>query len=320
MRIAVLGCASVAERLMIPAIKSAGVFELTAIASRNISKAEAFTKKFGGEPLGSYEALIDRPDIDAVYIPLPTGLHADWAGKALASGKHVLLEKSLASNLSEVLDLVALAKKNNLALWENFMFEHHSQMQFITSKINDGTIGELRCVRAAFGFPPFPDKENIRYKKALGGGALLDAGAYTVKISQLILGKGLEVKAANLAYDNEHGVDMFGGAFLSNQHGLFSEIAFGFDNYYQCSLELWGSKGKLTADRVFTAAPGVQPKVVIEKQNERHELTLPADNHFVKILKVFHESIIANQYESNHEKLISQAKIIQNIFDYANRK
>jgi dTDP-3,4-didehydro-2,6-dideoxy-alpha-D-glucose 3-reductase len=319
-KIGVLGCASVAERLMIPAINASGVFKLAAIASRDLTKAESFAKRFGGEPLGSYEALIGKAGIDAVYIPLPTGLHAEWAAKALAAGKHVLIEKSLASNLTEVTDLVALAKKNKLALWENFMFEHHSQMQFIHSKITDGAIGELRCVRASFGFPPFSDKNNIRYKKSLGGGALLDAGAYTVKISQLILGMELEVKAANLMYDDELGVDIFGGAFLSNQRGLFSEVAFGFDHFYQCNLELWGSLGKLTAERVFTAAPGFQPKVVLEKQNERYELTLPADNHFVEILKVFHEAIVSNQFETNYDKLISQAKIIQNIFDYADRK
>ena len=308
-----------AERLVIPAIKASGVFELAAIASRSMEKAQAWTSRFGGEPLGSYEALVEHPGIEALYIPLPTGLHAEWAARALRAGKHVIVEKSLASNLSEVTALVELARQQDRALWENFMFEHHSQLQFIRGKIQDGTLGELRCIRASFGFPPFSDPGNIRYDKALGGGALLDSGAYTVKISQLLMGSGLEVKAASLVYPSGAAVDIYGGAFLCRPDGLFSELAFGFDNYYQCSLEVWGSKAKLTADRVFTAAPGFQPRVIIERQNERQEHTLPADNHFVNILRVFHEAIASGQFAANYEKLMEQATLLQKIYDHAHQ-
>lgn len=308
-----------AERLVIPAIKASGVFELAAIASRSMEKARSWTSRFGGEPLGSYEALVEHPGIEALYIPLPTGLHAEWASRALRAGKHVIVEKSLASNLGEVAALVELARQQNRALWENFMFEHHSQMQFIRQKIGDGAIGELRCIRASFGFPPFSDPGNIRYDKELGGGALLDSGAYTVKISQLLMGAGLEVKAASLVYPAGAAVDIYGGAFLSRPDGLFSELAFGFDNFYQCSLEAWGSKGKLTAERVFTAAPGFQPRVIIERQNERQEYTLPADNHFVNILRVFHEAIASGQFAANYEKLMEQATLLQKIYDHAHQ-
>jgi predicted dehydrogenase len=123
--------------------------------------------------------------------------------------------------------------------------------------VDGGQIGELRCVRASFGFPPFPDAGNIRYQPELGGGALLDVGAYPIKISQILLGENLSVTAAKTFVDSEKCVDIWGGGFLSQNDGpLFSEIAFGFDHHYQCGIELWGSRGKLTANRLFTAPPG----------------------------------------------------------------
>ncbi len=307
-----------ARRLVIPAIKGSGVFDLAAIASRDESKAAACCREFGGVPIGSYDALLEREDIEAVYIPLPTGLHAEWAGKALRAGKHVLVEKSLAAGMQEVEDLLGQAAQANRALWENFMFEHHSQFAYIRRQLDEGAVGEIRSLRASFGFPPFQDADNIRYSHALGGGALLDAGAYTVKVAQLLLGTDLSVKGASLVVPEGAEVDIYGGAFLRRPDGCFAELAFGFDHFYQCELEIWGSKGKLTADRIFTAPPGFQPTVVIERPNETHRITLPADNHFIRILQVFHRSVITGEFPSNYEILRNQASLLHNIQLHAN--
>ncbi len=313
-----LGCASVARRLVIPAIKSSGVFELAAIASREMTKAAECCRQFGGEPLGSYDALLEREDIEAVYVPLPTGLHAEWAGKALQAGKHVLVEKSLAANLAAAERLLVQAATARRALWENFMFEHHSQFAYIRRQLSEGAVGEIRSLRASFGFPPFQDEGNIRYSRALGGGALLDAGAYTVKVAQLLLGADLEVRGASLVIPDGAEVDIHGGAFLCRPDGCSAALAFGFDHFYQCELEIWGSKGKLTADRIFTAPPGFQPTVVIERPNETRRVTLPADNHFIRILQVFHQAVVSGEFPSNYEILRNQASLLHNIQCHAN--
>ena len=124
--------------------------------------------------------------------------------------------------------------------------------------VEDGRIGSLRLLRASFGFPPL-DKDNFRYDPTLGGGVLIDAAAYMVKVSQFWLGGNLKVKAATLNYVN--GVDIHGGAYLTGENGEISEVAFGMDNFYQCNYELWGSEGKITADRAYTAPPGFKPKI-----------------------------------------------------------
>ena len=146
---------------------------------------------------------------------------------------------------------------------------------------------------------------------------MLDAGAYTVKAAQFILGKGLKVKGAHLVYDQTLDVDIYGGAFLSNENGLFAELAFGFDNFYQCNFEIWGSEGKLIANRAFTAAPGFKPTVIVEKQDEQTTHTLAADNHFVNILSEFHKVIIDKKFDHHYEALQDQARLLQNIFTHA---
>ena len=322
LRIGVLGCANIAKRMMIPAIRSMEEWELAAAASRSLEKAKRFAEKFNCEPVEGYEPLLEREDINAVYIPLPNGLHYEWGMKALGKKKHCLVEKPMACDYASAKHMVETARQHQVSLFENFMFVYHSQHDFIREKLKNNEIGEIRCFRSSFGFPPLP-RDNIRYDKTLGGGALLDAGGYLLKACQLILGEDppLTVPAAYLKMDPGTGVDIYGGAFLRNREGLFAQIAFGFDNFYQCNYEIWGSKGKITAHRAFTAGPGIKPKVVIEKQDKYDEFLLPPDNHFVNILKAFYRSITQKDAyrEEEYRQILLQAALLQEVQDNAGK-
>jgi dTDP-3,4-didehydro-2,6-dideoxy-alpha-D-glucose 3-reductase len=314
--IGVLGCANIAERFMIPAIISLNQhFNLIGIASRNLEKAAQFAEKANAKPYNSYEELIDDPLVDAVYIPLPNALHAQWIEIALGLGLHVLVEKSMACSYEEVRELNKIAKARSLVLLENFQFRFHTQLAFIKKILHEGTIGELRCMRSSFGFPPFPNENNIRYQKELGGGALLDVGAYPIKLSQIFLGENIDVKEANLYFDENKGVDIWGGAYLKQRDGvLFSEIAFGFDNFYQCNLELWGSKGKIYTNRIFTASPEHEPIIELETMAGKEMIKLPVDYHFKNMLMHFYDLIISkkgikNEYLQN----VNQARLIEEL-------
>jgi len=312
MNIGVLGCANIAMRSVIPAIKSISDFNLIAVASRTLNKATEYADKFQCEAIEGYDNLISRKDIDAIYIPLPTGLHLEYVNKCLESGKHVIAEKSLGMNYTEVDTMVNLAKEKNLLLMENYMFEYHSQHKLVFDLIKNNEIGELRLFRSSFGFPPLP-KENFRYNKVLGGGSLLDAAGYPIKAAQMFLGTDVIVKASNLFIDNTLDVDIFGSAYISGSTSVAAQIGFGFDNFYQCNYEIWGSKGKITALRAFTPHPDYSPKIVIEKDNHRQEFPVPADNHFVNILKEFHRAIKEKDFESHYHKLLNQAKLQEEI-------
>lgn len=319
LRMGVIGCANIAWRAMIPAMIECSDVQLVAVASRSKAKAQKFADRFNCDANVRYQDILARDDIDAVYIPLPIGLHYEWVLKAFEYNKHVIVEKSLSHNFECAKEMIREARNRNLGLIENFMFIFHSQHQFVKDKIEKGEIGEIRSFRSSFGFPPL-DEDNIRYNKELGGGSLLDAGAYTLKASQLFLGEDLKVQAASLKTDEKYCIDIFGGAFLKSGNGLFAEVAFGFDNYYQCNYEIWGNKGKITTERAFTAGPGCQPRIVVEKQNEKHEYTLPSDNHFVNILKEFSKSISDNIFEPHYIAMYNQARLVDEVFDCAKKK
>lgn len=311
-RVGVLGCASIAKRMVIPAVEECESTSLVKIASRAEDKAKTWSAQYGCGHAKSYDDLLADPDIDIVYIPLPTGMHYEWIMKSLEAGKHVLAEKSIAQERKFVEEIVGYADKKNLAVFENFMFKHHPQFDFVKQQVAEGAIGRLTLLRSSFGFPPFKE-DNIRYRQELGGGALLDAGAYTCMATQMFLGKGIQVVGSTLCIDSRYDVDTLGAAQLQNSHNQIAQLAFSFDNYYQCSIELWGTKGKLTMERSFTAGPGIRPRVVIETQDERKEYTLPAANHCRLLLSAMTDSLDKGDWSKETETILQQARLIDDI-------
>lgn len=315
-RIGVLGCANIAERFILPAIIDSDLFELVGVASRSKDKADSFSNTFNTKAYYSYDSLL-QSNLDAIYIPLPNGMHYEWIKRALNKKLHVLVEKSMACDLDEVKELNQLARDNGLALVENFQFRFHRQLKFIQNQIKLGYLGEIKLLRSSFGFPPFEDQDNIRYQKTLGGGALLDAGAYTIKVSQIFLGEEIYVDSANLTTPHNKEVDIWGSAFIKQKNGyLTAQIAFGFDHFYQNTLEIWGSKGKLTASRIFTAGPGVQAKVTIENRDGIEAINLPEDNHFLNMLDHFSKLInTGNGLDDEYSQNINQARLIKELVE-----
>lgn len=317
LRVGVMGCANIAVRTVIPTMKAMDTFEVVSVASRSGDTAKKHASMFNCKAVEGYEALMNDPSIDAIYMPLPTGLHEEWVLKTLDAGKHILVEKSLAMNYASAQTMVEKAKSKNLLIMENFMFLYHKQHQVILDMIADGEIGEIRSFRSSFGFPPLPE-DNFRYNRALGGGALLDAAAYTVRASQLFLGNDISVQAACLNSTGRGDVDIYGGAFLSTPNGAFSEVAFGFDNFYQCDYEIWGTSGKITAKKAFTPKPNEKPKMILEKQDSYKEVLLSSDDHFKNILSEFRACIETGKFDSKYDEILNQSRLIQELYDVAN--
>jgi predicted dehydrogenase len=180
--------------------------------------------------------------------------------------------------------------------------------------LGQNEIGEIRCFRSSFGFPPFDLKSNIRYQSPLGGGALLDSGAYTLRATSFMCGSGFEVRAAQLMNHEFFNVDWYGGAFLShNETGLISEIAFGFDNYYQCNYEIWGSTGRIVSTRAFTAKSDFSPIILLEKNGETKEIVLPPDNHFVNMIRHFVQIVEKRCFETEWKQLLEQSNLVSQL-------
>ncbi|MFO7722450.1 MAG: gfo/Idh/MocA family oxidoreductase, partial [Bacteroidales bacterium] len=172
--------------------------------------------------------------------------------------------------------------------------------------LDDGTIGELRHFSAMFGFPPLPEG-NFRYDMQIGGGVLMDAAGYPLRAAFNYLGDHLEVTGATLHADPQTGTLMWGSAYLSGKEsGVGASLAFGFDNFYQCRTEFWGSKGKLTMLKAFTPKADEAPEILLEFQGSNEIIKAPADNHFISALKECHAIIQHPERRSRHYHNILQ--------------
>ncbi|MFG2044490.1 Gfo/Idh/MocA family protein [Dactylosporangium sp. NPDC048998] len=291
-RFGVLGCADIARRRMLPALLADPEVRLVAVASRDAAKARTFTDRFGGEPVGGYDALLERTDVDAVYLPLPAVLHAEWIRRALLAGKHVLAEKPLTTDHASAAALVELARERGLLLFENAMFLRHSQHEAVRGMVAGGAIGELRQFASAFTIPPKPPTD-IRYQADVGGGALLDVGFYPIRAAAHFLGPDLAVTGAVLRVDPMHRVVVSGSILLHTPDGVAAHLTFGMEHSYRASYELTGSTGRLSLDRVFTPPADFQPVVHVERQDHREELVLPADDQFANVVRLFAGALTA---------------------------
>jgi len=288
LRIGVLGVADIAVRRTLPALRTlAGRGVLTAVAGRDPRRAAAVTATYGGTPYGSYQALLDSPEVDAVYVPLPGGLHGEWVDRALTAGKHVLVEKPLATDLPTTVRLLNTASARGLVLAENMTFPHHPQHAAVGRLVAAGAIGELRTVDAVFTVPPRPDGD-IRYQAALGGGSLLDQGVYPIRAALMHLPGGLRVTDAMLRHDPVRDVDLGGSARLTAATGAQARVTFGMDGEYRCSYELIGTTGALHVERAFTPAPDHLPQVWLHPvSGPARRIPLDAADQFARCLDDF---------------------------------
>ena len=157
--------------------------------------------------LGSYQAMLDHPDIDAIYISLPNSLHAEWTIKAAEAGKHVFCEKPLAVTAAEGRQMVEACRKADVLLFEAFVFMHHPQSRRLKEIIAAGEIGTLRHINAGMTFV-VNDPSNIRLIKALGGGSIYDGGVYPITFSRFIAGNDPISVQAHMRFDAQAGVDV----------------------------------------------------------------------------------------------------------------
>jgi NDP-hexose-3-ketoreductase len=298
-RVGVLGCANIAWRRTLPAFEASTTATVVAVASRDPRKAERFAVRFGAAPVVGYTALLERTDVDAVYLPLPTGLHAHWVTEALRAGKHVLAEKPLATTASEAAGLIDLAAERDLVLMENRMFAYHTQHEEVRKLVANGELGELRTMHAAMTIPPLPD-DDPRYRAELGGGALLDVGFYPLHAALLLLAEPLRVVGADLYRHPERDVDVRGAVLLRDANGVTAHLTFGMEHSYRTAYELTGSQARLVLERAFTPPSWWQPVLRIESQDRVEHRTLPADHQFLASVNAFTAAVVDGTRPRDH--------------------
>ena len=227
LKLGILSTARIA-RSFVQGVAPSRQVSVAAVASRNFEKAEEFKATFSlPRAHRSYEALLADPDIEAVYIPLPNGLHAEWSIKALEAGKHVLCEKPLAADAGEASAMFAAAHANGVHLVEGFPYLSQPQTLRMRELLTAGAIGIPRFIQASFAFT-LKDPANVRWDRKLAGGALMDIGVYPLSLIRIIAQeKPARVFASALF--TESGVDRALSATLEFNSGLTGQLACSFD-------------------------------------------------------------------------------------------
>lgn len=277
--------------------------------ARERAKAQTFIDQYGGDIVVGYSNLVSSDLIEAAYIPLPPALHFKWAKKALEAGKHVFVEKPCTTCLEDTDELIRIAGEKGLALHENYMFIYHEQLKALDEIVKSGEIGDVRLYRICFGFP-LRQLNDFRYNKALGGGALLDAGGYCMKYANYLLGGNAKVVTAQANDIEGFEVEMYGSATMINDNGTVAQLAFGMDNDYKCDIEIWGSKGTTTSSRILTAPAGFVPTYTIKKNQDIETRELPADDAFLKSIERFVDCINCEQIRKEEYIILHTQEIL----------
>ena len=184
----ILGCARIAATALIPGIQGSSNGEVLAVASRDLEKAREYARKFDiPRTYGSYEELLDDPEVQAVIVPLPNSLHREWTIKAARRGKHVLCEKPIACSSAEAREMANACRENHVLLMEAFAQRFHPQYATVREWIQQGRIGKILRISASMSRSSYPP-DDIRMASSLGGGALMDLGCYCINTARYLIG------------------------------------------------------------------------------------------------------------------------------------
>lgn len=258
-------CTARINRALIEPLRASPRSELFAVASRGIDRAQAYADEWNiPRAHGSYDDLLNDPDVDVIYNALPNTLHAEWTVKALDAGKHVLCEKPLALTVSEVDQMIDAAQRNDRVLQEAFMYRYHPQTLKMQEMVRAGEIGDLRLIRAVFSFM-LTRTGDIRMKPELGGGSLWDVGCYPVSFARAVAGGDPETVVGTQVV-GETGVDTTFAGQMHFADGVTAQFDSSFEVPFRWGAEVVGTEATLTLDVPWK--PGVDDPAGIRLKRE----------------------------------------------------
>jgi predicted dehydrogenase len=309
MRLGLLSTADI-NRKVIPGAHASEKVELVAVASREQARAETYAREWDIErAYGSYEALLEDENVDAVYIPLPNTMHREWSIRSLEAGKHVICEKPFSKRAKDVEAAFDASERTGRLLTEAFMYRHNPQTSRLVELVRDGAIGDLRVVRSAFSYALY-DTDNIRLRTDVEGGSLMDVGCYCVSGSRLLGGEPESVFGQ--AYIGPSGTDwVFTGAmrFPGDVHALFD---CGTSLANRDELEAVGSEGSLFLDDPWHCNA---PVIELRRNGEVERIELePVDSYRLELENLADAVAGDAPLLLGREDALGQARAIEALF------
>ncbi|HEX6355822.1 aldo/keto reductase [Actinophytocola sp.] len=276
---------------------------LVAVGSRDPERGAAFAAEFGAaRSYGSYQDVLDDPEIDAVYLATPHPIHARWVIRAAEAGKHVLCEKPLAVTWAHAMAAVEAARRHDVFLMEAYMYRCHPQIQAMTELVRDGAIGTVHHIQASFSFATAQDPTGRLFLPELGGGGILDVGGYPVSAARLVAGAALglpfaePVSVTGAGHLGDTGVDEWAVATLDFGDGLVAQVAAGVRVTTDDTIRVYGSEGYLEVSTPWIPPADEPGRVTVHRVGQDvREVTTAAVPQYAAEADVVAEHLDARQ-------------------------
>ena len=298
----IMGYARIARTQLIPALLRAENAVPYAIASRNAEKLEEAVGEFGfAKAYEGYGALLEDPDVDAIYIPLPNSLHKEWTLKAARAGKHVLCEKPMALSAEDCREMAEICRECGVKLAEAFMYRLSSRVRKINELLDSGAIGEVRNIQSCFRLI-LNNPENVKLQPELGGGCLWDIGCYPINLIGMIMKQ--EPVSYSAQKVMQYGVDIGFSAVLKYPGGVLCTVNSGFDSQSNFTTEINGTQGALLIRETFQ---GTDAPMLLVQNGQTTEIPVESCERYILEVEDFSDAIL-----SNREPFLSMEETIRN--------
>jgi predicted dehydrogenase len=320
LRIGILGAARIAPSAIIFPAHATG-HQLVAVGARDKVRANEFAKQYMIEKAyGSYQEVIEDPNVDVIYNPLPNNAHGPWNIRALAAGKHVLSEKPSASNAAEAKEVAAAVGKSGKVFMEGFHYYYHPVFQRLLAIIKSGEIGEVIKVESAL-LIPMPDKNDLRLKFDLAGGSIMDVGCYALHsqrmISQLITG-GEPTVVSTEANAPDGKIDTKLNVQLKYPNGVAALAKGDFESpAFEAPLTVTGSKGSVHLPNFVVS--GWDPRVIVDVAGNKRVEQLPSISTYTYQLIAFADAVdLGKPVKTDAKDALAQSQLIDSAYESAN--
>jgi len=314
----VISTANIGRRRVIPAIQESSNGEVVAVSSRSQAKADEFAAEFGiPNAYGSYEALIASGAVDAIYNPLPNSEHAAWSIRCAEAGIPTLCEKPLASSADEAQRMVDAFKERDVLFAEAFMYRFHPQSRRVKQLVDEGAVGKIQAMMAAFTFP-ISDEGNIRLSKALAGGSVMDVGCYCLNVIRFMTAEEPDAVKAIAHIGQESQVDESMSGVLSFPSGVIAHFDSGLRTYRAHTYEIRGTEGRIQVDEGFVMAADQDTVIKLWQGSDYEEITIPAANSYTLMAEDFADALINNRPPRfDPQDGVNNMRVIDRLYDSA---
>jgi len=288
----ILSTANIGRKRVIPAIHESHNGVVAAVASRDLQRAQQFAQETDiSTAYGGYQDLIDDPDIDAIYIPTPNSEHMEWSLRCAEANKPTLCEKPLAANAEDAQKMVDAFEERNVLFAEAFMYRFHPQTQRVKAMIDDGAIGDLMAMQAAFTFT-VNDESNVRLNKDLAGGSVMDVGCYCVNVMRLMSGAEPYRSHAFAHVGDDSGVDESLTGILMFSGNIVGHFDSSLRTYRTHTYELRGTQGRIRVDEGFVMSADSETVIHHWQGDDYQQITIPPANSYTLMVEDFADALL----------------------------